>query len=119
MALEVLPQVGRQVAAVAAQMALMRPLIAVPDAHVQLEIPLRRKGLVALRTGEGPLLQVHRGDMASQVAGEREALLVMRTNLSHGCYLVARSANGNPPCSVPRILRTVPSRLPSILLMLA
>ena len=69
--------------AVAAQMALMRPLIAVPDAHVQLEIPLRRKGLVALRTGEGPLLQVHRGDMASQVAGEREALLAMRANLGH------------------------------------
>ena len=82
-ALEVLPQVRRQVAAVAAQMALMRPLIAVPDAHVQLEIPLRRKGLVALRAGEGPLLQVHRGDMASQVAGEREAPLAMRTNLGH------------------------------------
>ena len=54
-----------------------------------------------------------------------------------GFYLLARSAYGNPPCSVPRVLRTVPSRglctlfrpagsahtvpsrLPSILLKLA
>ena len=27
-----------------------------------------------------------------------------------GFYLVARSTYGNPPCSVPRVLRTVPSR---------
>ena len=53
---------------------------------MQLEIPLGPEAFVTLRAGEGPLLQVHLGDMALQLAGKREALLAMRTNVSHGYW---------------------------------
>ena len=68
-------------AAVRAQMAPVRPLVPVADAHVHLQRVLGAEALVALGAGEGLLLQVHGRDVALQQAAALEGLAAVRAGL--------------------------------------
>ena len=84
---EVLPQVRGQVTAVAAQVAAVRSVIQMADAHVLLQRPLGAKGLVTLLTPEGLLLEVDAADVPLQLAGVAKGLRTVFARMGHGgCF---------------------------------